>query len=506
MKVDGSTVWSDIHGQDGAYSTALTATATGLAAGVTHTFRLRAANLHGWGAYSSEVPVVVSGVPDKPAAPTTELESLHVKISWVAPTDNFATITAYKIRIENAAGTILEESTHCDAAVEPIFSQRFCLVPMEHLRTAYSLTLGTLVEARVLAYNRNGWGAESDPNVAGVTIQTAPAAVTPVTNGSLTGPAQIQLLWPALTTDAETGAASIITYNLQWHGGADDYGAAWVSLTGEVSNYVDTSYIVSGGVIKGAAYRFRIRAKNIWGWGPYSATTQIVASAVPAQMIAVVTSIDIATGDLVLDWTAPEDNGSPITMYQVEIRDKVGVAWGSHPACDATTAALVAATVCQVPMLTLTSAPYSYALGDLIVVRAAAYNEKGFGPMAPENTAGGTAKTVPAAPSAPTRGEATTPEQVEVEWTALATTSETGGLPILSYALAYDAGSGEPYGGASWVDLVGYPSDSLGLSYTATGTAIVGGQAYVFAVRARNAIGWGPASLTASVVASSRPG
>lgn len=41
---------------------------------------------------------------------------------------------------------------------------------MTHLRTSYSLTLGTLIETTVTAYNRNGWGAESDPNTNGVTI------------------------------------------------------------------------------------------------------------------------------------------------------------------------------------------------------------------------------------------------------------------------------------------------------------------------------------------------
>lgn len=222
-------------------------------------------------------------------------------------------------------------------------------------------------------------------------------------------------------------------------------------------------------------------------------------------MGAVVTSINITTGDLVLDWAAPEDNGSPVTRYQIEIRDKVGSAFLSHASCDGTDAAIVAATECSVPMLTLTSAPYSYTLGDLIVVRSAAYNEKGFGLIGPDNVAGGTAKTVPAAPAPVFRGDATTPAQVQVNWTTLATTSETGGLPILSYHLAYDAGSGEAAGGPSWVDLVGYPSDSLLLAYTASGTAIVGGRAYVFTVRARNAIGWGAASATTTVVASSAP-
>jgi hypothetical protein len=273
MKVGSATAWTDVQGQDGAYSTALTATATtGVVAGETHTLRLRAANAHGWGAYSAEVAVVASGVPDQPAAPTTALENLDVKISWTAPAAHHATITAYSVRIEDATGAIVEETTHCDASADPILSQGFCLVPMAHVRTEHGLPLGAPVLARVAAQNLNGWSAESAPSAASVTVQTEPAQMPAVTNGSLTGPTQVQLLWDALTTDNETGAAAIITYNLQWHGGADDYGAAWVSLTGEVSDYVATSYIVTGGVVKGAAYRFRIRARNVWGWSTYSAT------------------------------------------------------------------------------------------------------------------------------------------------------------------------------------------------------------------------------------------
>ena len=134
-----------------------------------------------------------------------------------------------------------------------------------------------------------------------------------------------------------------------------------------------------------------------------------MASSVPEQVAAAVTSIEVSTGDLVINWAAPENNGSPITMYQIHIRDKAGSQFLSHASCDGANSTIVAATVCQIPMLTLTSAPFSYALGDLIVVRVAAYNEKGFGAPSTDNAAGGVAKTVPSAPAAVTRGAATTP-------------------------------------------------------------------------------------------------
>jgi hypothetical protein len=121
-------------------------------------------------------------------------------------------------------------------------------------------------------------------------------------------------------------------------------------------------------------------------------------------------------------------------------------------------------------MLTLTSSPYSYTLADLIIVRISAYNEKGWGATSTENSAGGAATAVPAQVLAPTRGSETAPTQIQIDWVALTTSTDTGGLTILSYHLEHDAASGEATGGASWVDLVGYPSDSLLTTYTLSGT------------------------------------
>jgi len=68
-------------------------------------FRVRAANLHGWGNPSNEVPVVVSGIPSQPAAVTTEIIGEDVKITWVAPSPNYNTITAYELAIKDSSGT-----------------------------------------------------------------------------------------------------------------------------------------------------------------------------------------------------------------------------------------------------------------------------------------------------------------------------------------------------------------------------------------------------------------
>ncbi|MEI7746939.1 MAG: hypothetical protein WCJ28_05325, partial [Actinomycetota bacterium] len=82
-----------------------------------------------------------------------------------------------------------------------------------------------------------------------------------------------------------------------------------------------------------------MRARNIFGWGPYSLVTQIKAAREPGTPLAPVTSIDAATGHFAIEWTAPDARGDAITAYLLEIADKTGLVWNTENAtCDATTA------------------------------------------------------------------------------------------------------------------------------------------------------------------------
>ena len=63
-------------------------------------------------------------------------------------------------------------------------------------------------------------------------------------------------------------------------------------------------------------------------------------------MNAPTTSIDLDTGDLVIQWIAPEDHGSPITAYLIEVRDKVGSSWIESASCDGSLSSVVTALTC----------------------------------------------------------------------------------------------------------------------------------------------------------------
>lgn len=78
--------------------------------------------------------------------------------------------------------------------------------------------------------------------------------------------------------------------------------------------------------------------------------------------------------------------------------------WIESTDCDGTSSTIISSLSCSVDMNDLTSAPWSYTVDTLIVVRISAYNTYGWGLTSTPNTSGATARTVPSQMSAPTKG------------------------------------------------------------------------------------------------------
>lgn len=61
-------------------------------------------------------------------------------------------------------------------------------------------------------------------------------------------------------------------------------GIQWTSLVGDESgSYLGLEYLFTKGVVAGQTYRFKARALNKWGWGPYTPEphVEIIAATVP---------------------------------------------------------------------------------------------------------------------------------------------------------------------------------------------------------------------------------
>ena len=82
----------------------------------------------------------------------------------------------------------------------------------------------------------------------------------------------------ALPSPPSSGGSPIISYELQMD---DGMSGEFSSVNGIKINSLLTTYTVTTNVIKGRRHRFRYRAKNIVGWGPYSDDSYILAATVP---------------------------------------------------------------------------------------------------------------------------------------------------------------------------------------------------------------------------------
>lgn len=195
--------------------------------------------------------------------------------------------------------------------------------------------------------NDNGWGLASDANTAGAVARTKPTAMIAPTRGEDTTELQVHVVWVTQTTDVQTGGTPILSYNLQWDEGTGN--DVWVDLVGFPTDYLQTSYTVTEGVSKGIDYRFRLRSKNLYGFGAYSTIAVIRSSDVPDKPVEPSTAIDGT--DVVITWTAPYENSEVLTEYDLQIRKGDGLTWlNDYVHCPKTP---VTPTTCRVPMTTL---------------------------------------------------------------------------------------------------------------------------------------------------------
>ena len=147
---------------------------------------MRAVNVYGAGVLSDTVSQRLSNIPGKPAMVTVTLSVTDIIIAWVKPDENFESITAYAIELRTHDGNWVTDSTNCDASQEPNFSNRNCVIPMVDIVPLTSLTIDTMIKARVKAYNSNGWGEPSEPNIEGQVVHTVPLQMDPITTNLMT--------------------------------------------------------------------------------------------------------------------------------------------------------------------------------------------------------------------------------------------------------------------------------------------------------------------------------
>jgi hypothetical protein len=135
------------------------------------------------------------------------------------------------------------------------------------------------------------------------------------------------------------------------------------------------SYTASS-LVLGTTYEFTVEAQNSVGYSTPSGLVTIL-HALPPSTPNIPSTLNSGT-DVVINWSAPSDNGSEISSYTVQILQNDGVTFSQNlNYCDGSDSAIISATQCTLPLATLISTPYSLVLGDSVQVKVIATNIKG---------------------------------------------------------------------------------------------------------------------------------
>lgn len=123
--------------------------------------------------------------------------------------------------------------------------------------------------------------------------------------------------WSGLS-DPVNGGSDVTSYHVQYDGVS--VGTLWTDIIGLSSDSLALTTAVTSSVQAGSAYRFRYRAKNLHGWGPYSDSLIIYAASVPSAIPSATLTNE---GTLVkIAWTLPVSNGGlAIQGYRVFIEE-----------------------------------------------------------------------------------------------------------------------------------------------------------------------------------------
>jgi predicted phage tail protein len=245
----------------GIAAAARTTTITGLTAGRSYTFQVRAVNTFGQGALSvasnAVVPLSVVTAPTAPTLGAVVAGNAQVTVNWTPPTDNGGSpITRYDVRVANAATNVQI------GALRPAGANATSPV-------VTGLTNGTAVRVQVRAVNVVGASAFTGLSAAvtPATVPTVPQLVLAL--GGLPGGAvNATVLWAA---PANTGGSAITNYRITAINQATG-NATTVAPLQPATAWTFTMALSAG------TYRFTVQAINAVGSGPTSPPSNAVVA------------------------------------------------------------------------------------------------------------------------------------------------------------------------------------------------------------------------------------
>ena len=439
-KLSSSSSWTS-HAFAG---TGTAATIGGLTAGATYNVQVRAANTAGESTWSASGSGTPNEKPGRPAAPTAAAASAtSLSVSWTAPTNNGTAITDYDVRYKRSSAS--SWTSHAFAGTGTA-------------TTIGSLTTGAVYNVEVRAGNAAGEGAWS-PSGTGTPNEKPghPAAPT----ASAASGSSLSVSWTAPTNNG----TAITDYDVRYKRSS---ASSWTSHAFAGTGTATTI----GSLTTGAVYNVEVRAGNAAGEGAWSPSGTGTPNEKPGHPAAPTASA--ASGSsLSVSWTAPTNNGTAITDYDVRYKRSSASSWTSHAFAGTGTATTIGG---------LTA-------GAVYNVQVHAGNAAGEGDWSPSGT--GTPNETPGRPAAPSVACAGV-ASMRVSWTAPA--SDCGA--ITDYDVRYKRSSS-----SGWTNH----------AFAGTGTAttigsLTTGAVHNVEVRAGNAAGEGAWSPSGSGTPNAKPG
>ncbi|HCB34541.1 MAG TPA: hypothetical protein DEP69_05175, partial [Acidimicrobiaceae bacterium] len=415
---------------------------------------------------TSALTAAVLAVP--PGAPTgleADAGNRSLILQWEPPTDTGGTpIIGYQVRLTQISGDY----------AGPLAGWRGIAVAdlADPSGTVFDLDAGTEYFLQVRAVNSAGPGLPSDEvSQTPDTIPEAPAGLS-----AAPGVESVKLRW----STAGDGGSPIRGYEVLQATDEDFTGAEWTAVDPSTSGTTSTA---RSGLENGVEYFFRVRARNVLGPGAASGTVSATPRTLPGEPTGLTVSRG-GSGELVLRWSAPaDDGGSPVTGYEYLCGPApragcVRVDWqpaGSHQAVELVLSGLEN--------------------GMEHRFRVRARNEAGAG--AGTDEVSGVPATVPAdAPTGFVAERASRSAAVVLTWDAFA--GDDGGAEVTGYQYRQRKDPGSF--GEEWTAVAGAATT------TATVDELAGESAHVFELRAVNDVGAATTTATASVPPVPVPG
>ncbi len=463
-----------------ATDTATTATIDGLTNGTAYQVQVRAQNSIGDSAWSDSATATPATKPGAPAAPTLRPHHQSLTVEWSAPDDNGGSaITDYDVQYR--ACTATPRTCATSPTWGPWTEWNASNTSTATTATITGLANGTAYQVQVRAQNSIGDSAWSDSATA--TPVATPGK--PAAPGLTVQDASLDVSWSA---PADNGGSAIIDYDVRY---SDDSGSTWTEFNSTNTSTATTATI--DGLTNGTAYQVQVRAQNSIGdsaWSDSATATPATKPDAPTAPTFTYNEPPITRNgeriqNLGVSWSAPDDNGSAITDYDVQYRvctatdsDTTVLTCATSPTWGSWTPHTHTGTATSTTINRLAEDPSrreSHSIAYQVQVRA--HNSQGGG----EWSTSGTAATVPSAPS----GLSLTVENasLKVTWSA-PSGKDTGGAAITGYRVRHCTDNDDGCSKGKW-----RPTDISAASTSTTLTGLTNGNTYQVQVRAKNTLG-----------------